>query len=132
MLMCTQDWSDMDKLLVNSRASRLKSLQALTEMHEYIKFMSDSSKISTPIQSTHPLIHHPLIHSSSHPFTHPPTLGNFESVKPVEQLLLKWQSRCPHPKKDSVNVWDDVVTGRCMMMRKILEHFYSSTPQDQG
>ena len=31
----------MDKLLVNSRASRLQSLQALTEIQEYIKFRSE-------------------------------------------------------------------------------------------
>lgn len=40
-----QDWSSMDKLLVNSRASRLHVLQSLAELQEYIEFVSDPSKI---------------------------------------------------------------------------------------
>ncbi len=34
----------MDKLLVNSRAARLHVLQPLTELHEFINFVSDSSE----------------------------------------------------------------------------------------
>ncbi len=34
----------MDKLLVNSRAARLHVLQPLTELHEFIDFVSDSSE----------------------------------------------------------------------------------------
>ena len=53
--------------------------------------------------------------------------SNFESSHGVEQLLRKWEGRLPHPKRDPVRVWEDVVTGRCMMMRKILEHFHTTT-----
>ena len=35
----------MDKLLVNSRTSRLQSLQALTELQEYISFRSESGMV---------------------------------------------------------------------------------------
>ena len=37
--------------------------------------------------------------------------------------MKKWRSRYPHPKYESVGVWENVVTGRCMMMRKIFHHF---------
>ena len=37
----------MDKLLVSSRTSRLQSLQAITEMREYIEFRSESGELST-------------------------------------------------------------------------------------
>eukprot|EP00731_Ephydatia_muelleri_P028749 Em0020g393a len=51
---------------------------------------------------------------------------NFESVGPVEQLLSRWRSTFPHPKLDPISVWDDVVTNRCMMMRKMMQRFHNS------
>lgn len=107
----------MDKLLVSSRATRLQSLQALAEMQEYIKFRSESGwvSLSSPLS---------LFFLSTF-FTSPCPSGNFESTAAVEQLLTRWRSRLPHPQKDSVSVWDDIVTGRCMMMRKLLEHFHT-------
>ncbi len=39
----------------------------------------------------------------------------------MEQLLGKWRNRSPDPKSDGVKVWDDVVTGRCMMMNKLMD-----------
>jgi len=53
-------------------------------------------------------------------------------VKWAEQLLAKWRCRYPDPRRDSVEVWDDVVTGRCMMMNKPMDkysaHHTTATP----
>ena len=65
---------------------------------------------------------HVIIHSNVFAYVSP---ANFESTKAVDRLLNKWRSRFPHPKLDPINVWDDIVTSRCMMMRKILEHFHT-------
>ncbi len=46
----------------------------------------------------------------------------------VTGLLRKWAGRYPHPKLDPVPVWDDIVTGRCMMMNKVLQRLHEQTP----
>jgi DNA-dependent protein kinase catalytic subunit len=58
--------------------------------------------------------------------------ANFESVNPVYHLLSKWESRFPHPKQDPLSVWDNIVTSRCMMMRKLLERFRGSPSSTDG
>ncbi len=63
------------------------------------------------------ILPHPLIHA------HTVSIANLKSVEAVRVFLGAWQSRYPHEKKDSLSVWNDVVTGRCMMMRKIMEKF---------
>lgn len=30
----------------------------------------------------------------------------------IDKLLQKWNARFPHPKRDPVSVWDDIVTNR--------------------
>ena len=40
--MFSQDWSSINSLLLKSRALRLQSLQKLTELHEFLDFMSGS------------------------------------------------------------------------------------------
>ena len=47
----------------------------------------------------------------------------------VVHLLEKWVGRYPHPKLDPVGIWDDIVTGRCLMMTKLLEKFHNITPE---
>ena len=41
----SQDWSNLDQLLVKSRAARLQGLQSLTEMQEYLSLMASSGNI---------------------------------------------------------------------------------------
>lgn len=41
-----------------------------------------------------------------------PFPANFDSTRAVDGLLDKWASRFPHPKLDSISVWDDIVTSR--------------------
>lgn len=53
---------------------------------------------------------------------------SFESPTAVTHLLSKWAGRYPHSKLDPIGVWDDIVTGRCMMMTKLLEKFHSLQP----
>ena len=38
-----QEWSNIDKLLVKSRATQLQGLQTLAEMQEYLEFMAKTS-----------------------------------------------------------------------------------------
>ena len=113
-------WSNIDKLLVKSRATRLQGLQTLAEMQEYLDLMAKSSKV----KSSHTCMHTCIIHSNIIIIAYVSS-ANFESTKAVDRLLNKWRSRFPHPKLDPINVWDDIVTSRCMMMRKILEHFHT-------
>ncbi len=46
----------------------------------------------------------------------------------VTGLLQKWAGRYPHPKLDPIRVWDDIVTGRCLMMTKLLERLHFLAP----
>ncbi len=41
----------------------------------------------------------------------------------MEKLLTTWRARWPSPKSDSINVWDDVVTTRALLLEKLNERF---------
>ena len=72
----------------------VQSLQRLTEMNEFIDFITNSSKTLLTVQ---------IISS---------TLGNFKSREPLEDLLKKWQKRVLHTKLDPIPHWDDIITNR--------------------
>jgi hypothetical protein len=48
---------------------------------------------------------------------------NFATPARVEKLLATWRSRWPSAKADSINVWDDVVTTRALLLEKLNERF---------
>lgn len=48
---------------------------------------------------------------------------NFTTPQRVERLLAAWRERWPSPKSDSINVWDDVVTTRAVLLEKLNERF---------
>lgn len=47
--------------------------------------------------------------------------GSVVSVAAIDKLLQKWNSRFPHPKRDPVNVWDDIVTNRSVQGVPVLD-----------
>ena len=38
--------------------------------------------------------------------------GSVISMAAIDKLLQRWNARFPHPKRDPVSVWDDIVTNR--------------------
>jgi hypothetical protein len=48
---------------------------------------------------------------------------NFSTPSRVEKLLAAWRARWPSSKADSINVWDDVVTTRALLLEKLNERF---------
>ena len=47
-----QEWSNIDKLLVKSRATQLQGLQTLAEMQEYLEFMAKTSTYTLNYKKT--------------------------------------------------------------------------------
>ncbi|XP_019852740.1 PREDICTED: DNA-dependent protein kinase catalytic subunit [Amphimedon queenslandica] len=56
---------------------------------------------------------------------------NFSSPGPVNNLLRKWRKRFPDPKLDPVPIWDDIITTRWMMLRKISTKLQDSVLSQQ-
>jgi hypothetical protein len=48
---------------------------------------------------------------------------NFGTPNRVEKLLAAWRARWPSSRADSINVWDDVVTTRALLLEKLNERF---------
>ncbi|XP_077979786.1 DNA-dependent protein kinase catalytic subunit-like [Glandiceps talaboti] len=46
---------------------------------------------------------------------------DFDDQRLVTELIDKWSKRLPDVKKDSIKIWDDVVTNRCFYLEKVLE-----------
>lgn len=72
----------MNPLMTQTRSSKLQGVQRLMEIHQFVDFMNKSDVTQS------------------------------EGCRKSRQMLERWSSCLPDPKKDSVTVWDDIVTNR--------------------
>ncbi|PVD38356.1 hypothetical protein C0Q70_00970 [Pomacea canaliculata] len=61
--------------------------------------------------------------------------NNFTSFEPSHQLIARWEQRYPHVQLDLVDIWDDVVTNRFVVMNvymdKIRDQMLSSNLMEE-
>ncbi|PIK41530.1 putative DNA-dependent protein kinase catalytic subunit [Apostichopus japonicus] len=88
-----EEWSSMNPLMTKTRSSKLQGVQRLMEIHQFVDFMNKSDVTQS------------------------------EGCRKSRQMLERWSSCLPDPKKDSVTVWDDIVTNRCLFMEKFATRF---------
>lgn len=86
-------WASLHPLAYAGRHLKLQSVQRVVELEEFLDFVRDDQDL------------------------------NFATSHRVEQLLTAWRERWPSSKSDSINVWDDVVTTRALLLEKLNERF---------
>lgn len=86
-------WASLHPLAHAGRHLKLQSVQRVVELEEFLDFVRDDEEL------------------------------NFATPARVEKLLTTWRARWPSPKSDSINVWDDVVTTRALLLEKLNERF---------
>lgn len=121
-------------MMNSSRSAQLQSLQALTEMQEFLDFISNEG--SQPINNNHsqctgflnlqfqsiswklhmtitPFVSGKLEYFTANCNYFP---GNFLTTSSTTSLLKRWSSREPDSKLHSVDIWDDVMTNRYIIV----------------
>ncbi|XP_071815133.1 DNA-dependent protein kinase catalytic subunit-like [Apostichopus japonicus] len=88
-----EEWSSMNPLMTKTRSSKLQGVQRLMEIHQFVDFMNKSDVTQS------------------------------EGCRKSRRMLERWSSCLPDPKKDSVTIWDDIVTNRCLFMEKFATRF---------
>ena len=115
-------------MMTSSRSAQLQSLQALTEMQEFLDFISNEGSHSinnnlsqcTGFLSSRKLLI-TITDFVSGEFKCLTTnrnfcLGNFLATSSTTSLLKRWSSREPDCKLHSVDIWDDVMTNRYIIV----------------
>ncbi|XP_028413162.1 DNA-dependent protein kinase catalytic subunit-like [Dendronephthya gigantea] len=101
-----EDWSGLDSIMTSSRSAHLQSLQALTEMQEFLDFISHEDNFST-ISSVKSLLKR---WSSREPDPKLHSVGVWEDVMTnrsvfLDKILLKFgQSSQLHSSEDSMEI----------------------------
>lgn len=86
--------SDWGKLQVFDKIGKHAKLQSLQQVEEMKEFLDFTSKES-----------------------------NFTSIDSVDKLIEPWRHRWPSSRLDPINVWDDVVTTRAILLEKLNERY---------
>lgn len=76
----------MTPLMTKTRLSKLQGVQTLMEIHQFVAFMNQV------------------------------TIATTEGCAKSKKLLEKWSTCLPDPKRDTISVWDDVVTNRSALL----------------
>ncbi|XP_013395650.1 DNA-dependent protein kinase catalytic subunit-like, partial [Lingula anatina] len=92
-----QDWGSIDTLMTTTRIGKLQILQKLTEMQEFLDFVSNED--------------------------------TFQDSQAALSLVTRWQTRSPDPIVEPCNIWDDIVTNRCLYVDQLC-HKLSSVQEE--
>lgn len=95
-----KEWSSINKTILQSRITKLQSLQAIIELNEFLKFIDVNQTL-----------------------TH-------ELNKNVEHLMNQWSNSMPNMYSDPPYTWDDIITNRCIYYEFIEDKYYTNAGDD--
>jgi DNA-dependent protein kinase catalytic subunit len=98
-----KEWSSINKTIVQSRMTKLQSLQSIIELNEFLKFIDANP--------TH-------LASSQSSRKQQPSL-----VEKIGGLAKFWLQTMPNAYSDPAQTWDDVITNRCLYFEYIQENY---------
>ena len=91
-----KDWSSINKTIIQARITKLQSLQSITELNEFFKFID-----SNEIQNTNEKF----------------------LLKNIHKLIDLWLNTMPNSYSDPSHTWDDVITNRCIYLEFIQDKY---------
>lgn len=91
------EWASINKTILQSRITKLQSLQAVIELNEFLKFIEVNPTFS--------------VETTNHR---------------VSGLVELWTSSMPNLYSDPPATWDDVITNRCIYLEYIEDKYYSN------
>ncbi len=90
----------MNKTIVQSRITKLQSLQSIIELNEFLKFIDSNQSYSSELN------------------------------KKVDRLVSLWSNSMPNMYSDPPCTWDDVISNRCIYYEFIEDKYYRNTASD--
>jgi DNA-dependent protein kinase catalytic subunit len=95
------EWSTINKTIMQSRITKLQSLQTIVELNEFLNFIESNQAY---------------------------TLG---LNRKVENLISLWTNSMPNMLSDPPRTWDDVITNRCIYFEFIQDKYYSEKSDNE-
>ena len=89
------EWSSINKTIMQSRITKLQSLQTIVELNEFLKFIDTHVSYSSDLN------------------------------KKVSNLISLWSNSMPNILSDPPRTWDDVITNRCIYYEFIEDKYYT-------
>jgi hypothetical protein len=98
------EWSSINKNIIQSRMTKLQSLQSIVELNEYLKFADQlrSHNDGCSINSPH-------------------------LFDKINTLIDLWCDAMPNAYSDPPSTWDDVITNRCIYLENIEEKYLNAS-----
>ena len=91
------EWTSINKTIVQGRITKLQSLQSIIELNEFLKFIDTNQTYSSGFN------------------------------RKVENLINLWSNSMPNMYSDPPCTWDDVISNRCIYYEFIEDKYYSES-----